>query len=45
MTIKGRTATEIAGILGVAETTVITHRKRAYKRMNVSSLRELMATI
>ena len=45
MTIKGRTAAEIAEILGVAETTVITHRKRAYKRMNVSSLRELMAKI
>lgn len=45
MTIKGRTASEIAGILGLAETTIITHRKKAYKRMNVRSLRQLMATI
>ncbi|MHA3915634.1 helix-turn-helix transcriptional regulator [Halovulum sp. GXIMD14793] len=44
MTVKGRTASEIAAILGIAETTVITHRKRAYRRMNVSNLRELMAT-
>ena len=43
MTIKGRTASEIAEILGVAETTVISHRKKAYRRMNVRSLRELMA--
>jgi len=45
MTIKGRTAVEIAEILGLAETTIITHRKKAYRRMNVASLRELMATI
>lgn len=45
MTIKGRTAAEIAEILGVAETTVITHRKKAYKRMNVTSMRELLTRI
>lgn len=44
MTIKGRTASEIGEILGLAKTTVITHRKKAYARMNVSSLRELMAS-
>ena len=44
MTVKGRTAAEIAKILGLAETTIITHRKKAYRRMNVASLRELMAT-
>lgn len=43
MTIKGRTAEEISQILGIAETTVTTHRKKAYQRMNVSNLRELMA--
>lgn len=43
MTIKGRTAAEIGQILGLAETTVITHRKKAYKRMNVSNLRQLLA--
>lgn len=43
MAIKGRTAAEIAEILDIAETTVITHRKNAYRRMNVSNLRELMA--
>ena len=43
MTIKGRTAAQIADILGLAETTVITHRKQAYKRVNVTSLRELIA--
>lgn len=43
MTIKGRTATQMADILGVSETTVITHRKNAYKRMNVASMRELIA--
>ena len=45
MTIKGRTAAEIADILGLAETTVITHRKQAYKRIKVTSLRELIAKI
>ncbi len=44
MTIKGRTANEIAARLGIAETTVITHRKKAYQRMKVANLRELMAT-
>ncbi|MGR3761964.1 helix-turn-helix transcriptional regulator [Roseobacteraceae bacterium NS-SX3] len=44
LAIKGRTASEIAGILGIAETTVITHRRRAYKRMNVSSLRQLLSS-
>lgn len=43
MSIKGRTASEISEILGLSETTVITHRKNAYKRMNVRSLRHLMA--
>ncbi len=43
MTIKGRTAAEIGEILGLAETTIITHRKKAYRRMNVRNLRELMA--
>ena len=45
LTIKGRTAAEIAEILGVGETTVITHRKKAYKRMNVTSMRELIAKV
>lgn len=44
MAIKGRTAKESAELLGVAETTIITHRKKAYKRMNVTSLRQLMAS-
>ncbi|SMP00643.1 transcriptional regulator, LuxR family [Shimia sagamensis] len=44
MAIKGRTAKESADLLGVAETTIITHRKKAYKRMNVTSLRQLMAS-
>ncbi len=45
MAIKGRTAAETADILGLAETTVITHRKKAYKRMNVTSLRQLVASL
>ncbi|MFN3954336.1 MAG: LuxR C-terminal-related transcriptional regulator [Pararhodobacter sp.] len=45
MTIKGRTAAEIGAILGLSETTVITHRKKAYRRMQVRSLRQLMATL
>ncbi len=44
MAIKGRTARESADLLGLSETTIITHRKRAYKRMNVTSLRHLMGT-
>jgi len=44
MAIKGRTAAETAEILGLAKTTVITHRNKAYKRMNVTSLRQLVAT-
>lgn len=43
MAIKGRTAAQTAQILGLAETTIITHRKNAYKRMNVGSLRQLVA--
>lgn len=43
MAIKGRTAAQTAQILGLAETTIITHRKNAYKRMNVASLRQLVA--
>lgn len=43
MAIKGRTAAQTAEILGLAETTIITHRKNAYKRMNVGSLRQLVA--
>ncbi|PHS03454.1 MAG: hypothetical protein COA78_17795 [Blastopirellula sp.] len=44
MTIKGRTAAEIGEILGLRKTTIITHRKKAYKRMNVKNLRQLIAT-
>ena len=43
MAIKGRTAAQTAAILGLAQTTIITHRKNAYKRMNVASLRQLVA--
>lgn len=42
MSIKGMTAAQIAESLGVAETTIITHRNKAYQRLGVSSLRELM---
>lgn len=45
MTLKGRTAAEIAEILGIGETTVITHRKKAYKRLNVRTMRELMTRL
>lgn len=45
MAIKGRTAAETAKILGLAETTIITHRKKAYRRMNVTSLRQLAASL
>ena len=45
MSVKGRTAAEIGAILGLSETTVITHRKKAYRRMGVRSLRQLMATL
>lgn len=44
MAIKGRTAKESAKLLGISETTVITHRKKAYKRMKVKSLRQLMGS-
>ncbi|MVO17336.1 response regulator transcription factor [Parasedimentitalea huanghaiensis] len=45
MAIKGRTAAETADLLNLAETTIITHRKNAYRRMNVASLRQLVATL
>jgi DNA-binding CsgD family transcriptional regulator len=45
MAIKGRTAEESAEILGLAVTTIITHRKKAYKRMKVESLRQLLAVL
>lgn len=44
MAIKGRTAQETAELLGLSATTIITHRKKAYKRMNVASLRQLIST-
>jgi len=44
MTIKGCTASEIGEILGLGKTTIITHHKKAYKRMNVKNLRQLIAT-
>lgn len=45
MTIKGRTAAEIAEVLGLGETTVITHRQNAYRRIGVKSMRELIAKV
>ncbi|HHG84604.1 MAG TPA: LuxR family transcriptional regulator [Bacteroidetes bacterium] len=42
LTIKGMTAAKIAAKLGIAETTVITHRNKAYRRLGVSNLRDLM---
>lgn len=44
LAIKGRTAKESADLLGLSETTIITHRKKAYKRMNVKSLRQLIGS-
>jgi DNA-binding CsgD family transcriptional regulator len=41
LTLTGQTAAEIARRLKVAETTVITHRKRAYHRLGVRGIREL----
>ena len=37
----GMSARQIAAELGIAETTVITHRSSAYARMGVANLREL----
>jgi DNA-binding CsgD family transcriptional regulator len=38
----GMSARQIAADLGIAETTVITHRYGAYARMGVANLRELL---
>lgn len=38
----GMSARQIAAELGIAETTVITHRNSAYARMGVANLRELL---
>jgi DNA-binding CsgD family transcriptional regulator len=38
----GMSARQIAADLGIAETTVITHRNSAYARMGVANLRELL---
>jgi DNA-binding CsgD family transcriptional regulator len=38
----GMSARQIAAELGIAETTVITHRSSAYARMGVANLRELL---
>ena len=38
----GMSACQIAADLGIAETTVITHRNGAYARMGVANLRELL---
>jgi DNA-binding CsgD family transcriptional regulator len=39
--IAGQTAEEIASGLGLKSSSVITHRKRAYERLNVTGLRDL----
>jgi DNA-binding CsgD family transcriptional regulator len=39
--IAGRTAEESAGKFGIKASSVVTHRKRAYERLNVAGLREL----
>jgi DNA-binding CsgD family transcriptional regulator len=41
--ISGMTADEIALMLGIKATSVITHRKRAYDRLAISGRRELIA--
>jgi DNA-binding CsgD family transcriptional regulator len=38
----GMSARQIAAELGIAETTVITHRSSAYARMGVANFRELL---
>jgi DNA-binding CsgD family transcriptional regulator len=38
----GMSARQIATELGIAETTVITHRNSAYARAGVTNLRELL---
>jgi DNA-binding CsgD family transcriptional regulator len=38
----GMSARQIAAELGIAETTVITHRSSTYARMGVANLRELL---
>ncbi|WP_176590358.1 LuxR C-terminal-related transcriptional regulator [Sphingobium sp. EM0848] len=40
--IAGRTAEETADKLGLKASSVVTHRKRAYERLNVAGLRDLM---
>jgi len=42
MILKGMTASEIAKELNVAVSTIITHKKKAYKRLGISNMRELM---
>lgn len=42
LTLKGMTASDIASHLGVAESTIISHRKNAYQRLGVSNMKELM---
>jgi DNA-binding CsgD family transcriptional regulator len=39
--IAGRTAEETAGKYGIKASSVVTHRKRAYERLDVAGLREL----
>lgn len=40
--VAGLTADEIGDWLGIAATSVITHRKRAYERLGVANQRELL---
>lgn len=40
--VTGLTAQEMADWLGIAPTSIITHRKRAYERLGVSNQRELL---
>jgi len=42
LALSGKNARQISDLLGIAETTVITHRKNAYKRISVRNLREAM---
>ncbi|NML60123.1 helix-turn-helix transcriptional regulator [Massilia sp. RP-1-19] len=41
--LEGRTAAEIADLMGIKPTSVITYQKRAYQRLGISSQRQLFA--
>lgn len=43
LAVQGYEFKEIANMLGVGYTTIVTHKKNAYKKLNISTKKELIS--